>query len=221
MVKDLFTNYFHIPKQQPGWPLLAIAGGLAVILCALYLPAGLIGFSGFIYLHIILHSPRRTISKLPSGRIAAPIDGQILWVHRDKASARITVRVRADWLNSHITYAPMAGQIDQIIWYDGQFTGFADDALPPPENARQEIALTPLHSASSEDKITICHHGAPLSRVLQSCVQEGRKVSPEMPIALGLLRPKIDISFPASYGLDIYAGQRCLAGETIIAKKEV
>jgi phosphatidylserine decarboxylase len=142
-------------------------------------------------------------------------------VHRDKASARITVRVRADWLNSHITYAPMAGQIDQIIWYDGQFTGFADDALPPPENARQEIALTPLHSASSEDKITICHHGAPLSRVLQSCIQEGRKVSPEMPIALGLLRPKIDISFPASYGLDIYAGQRCLAGETIIAKKEV
>ena len=221
MVKDLFTNYFHIPKQQPGWPLLAIAGGLAVILCALYLPAGLIGFSGFIYLHIILHSPRRTISNLPSGHIAAPIDGQILWVHRDKASARITVRVRADWLNSHITYAPMAGQIDQIIWYDGQFTGFADDALPPPENARQEIALTPLHSASSEDKITICHHGAPLSRVLQSCVQEGRKVSPEMPIDLGLLRPKIDISFPASYGLDIYAGQRCLAGETIIAKKEV
>ena len=190
MVKDLFTNFFHIPKQQPGWPLLAIAGGLAVILCALYLPAGLIGFSGFIYLHIILHSPRRTISNLPSGHIAAPIDGQILWVHRDKASARITVRVRADWLNSHITYAPMAGQIDQIIWYDGQFTGFADDALPPPENARQEIALTPLHSASSEDKITICHHGAPLSRVLQSCVQEGRKVSPEMPIALGLLPNK-------------------------------
>jgi hypothetical protein len=221
MVKDLFTNYFHIPKQQPGWPLLAIAGGLAVILCALYLPAGLIGFSGFIYLHIILHSLRRAISKLPSGHIAAPIDGQILWVHRDKASARITVRFRADWLNSHITYAPIAGQIDQIIWYDGQFTGFADDALPPPENARQEIALLPLDGASSEDKITVCHHGAPLSRVLQSCVQEGRKVSPEMPIALGLLRPKIDISFPASYGLDIYPGQRCLAGETIIAKKEV
>ena len=32
MVKDLFTNYFHIPKQQPGWPLLAIAVVLAVIL---------------------------------------------------------------------------------------------------------------------------------------------------------------------------------------------
>ena len=63
MIKDLFTNYFHIPRQQPGWPLLAIAGGLTVILSALYLPAGLIGFSGFIYLHIILHSPRRTLSE--------------------------------------------------------------------------------------------------------------------------------------------------------------
>jgi hypothetical protein len=221
MYKDLFIKYFHIPKQQPGWPLLAIAGGLDIILCALYLPAGLIGFSGFIYLHIILHSPRRTLSELPSGHIAAPIDGQILWVHHDKASERTIVRFRADWLNSHIAYAPMAGQIDQIIWYDGQFMGFADDALPPPENARQEIALLPLDSASFEDKITVCHHGAPLSRILQSCLQEGRKVSPDMPIALGLLRPRIDMSFPVSYRLDIYAGQRCLAGQTIIAKKEV
>ena len=221
MYRDLFTMYFHIPKHQPGWPLLAIAGGFAIILCALYLPAGLIGFSGFIYLHIILHSPRRTLSELPSGHIAAPIDGQILWVHHDNASALTIVRIRADWLTSHIAYAPMAGQIDQIIWYDGQFTGFADDVLPPPENARQEIALLSLDSTSSADKITVCHYGAPLSRILQSCVQEGRKVSPDTPIALGLLRPKIDISFPASYSLDIYAGQRCLAGQTIIAKKEV
>ncbi len=221
MYKDLFTNYFHIPKQQPGWPLLAIAGGLTVILCALYLPAGLMGFSGFIYLHIILYNPRRTLSKLPSGHIAAPIDGHILWVHRETSTSRTIVRFRANWLNSHIIYAPIAGQIDQIIWYDGQFTGFADDVLPPSENARQEIVLLPEDHVSSEDKISVFHHGAPLSRLVQSCVQEGRKVSPEMPIALGLLRPRIDISFPASYRLNIYSGQRCLAGETIIAKKEI
>lgn len=220
MIKDLFTNYFHIPRQQPGWPLLAIAGGLTVILSALYLPAGLIGFSGFIYLHIILHSPRRTLSELPSGHITAPIDGQVLWVHHDKISARTTVRLRPDWFNSHIAYAPIAGQIDQIIWYDGQFSSFEDNALPPPENARQEIGILPAASSSSEDRITLCHHGTPMSRILQSCVQEGRKVNPEMPVALGLLRPKIDISFPASYVPSIYAGQRCLAGETNIAKKD-
>ena len=54
MIKDLFKSYFHFPKRQPGWPLLAITGGATVILSVLYLPLGLLGFASFIYLYIIL-----------------------------------------------------------------------------------------------------------------------------------------------------------------------
>ena len=123
---DLFKKYFHFPKQQPGWPVLAIIGGVTVILSVLYLPLGLLGFASFIYLFIILRRPQRVLSKRPSGQILAPIDGQVIWVHHDREQDRILIRLRQDIFNSHIAYAPIAGQIDQQIWYDGQFASFND-----------------------------------------------------------------------------------------------
>ena len=50
MIKEQFEKYFHVPRQKPGWPVLAVAGGLTAIASALYLPLGLIGLAGFIYL---------------------------------------------------------------------------------------------------------------------------------------------------------------------------
>ena len=66
MIKDLFKKYFHFPKQQPGWPVLAIIGGATVIFSVLYLPLGLLGFASFIYLCVILRRPQRVLSKRPS-----------------------------------------------------------------------------------------------------------------------------------------------------------
>ena len=217
MIKDLFKNYFHFPKRQPGWPLLAITGGATVILSVLYLPLGLLGFASFIYLYIILRPPHRTLSKWPSGQVLAPIDGQIIWVHHDSEQGSTQIRLRPDLLNSHIAYAPIAGQIDQQIWYDGRFAGFEDTEMPPLTNARQEIIFTPEVAVSSDDRVSMTHYGAPYSRIMQSFVQEGRKVIPETVVALGVLRTAIDVSFSTNYVPAITVGQRCLAGETVIA----
>ena len=77
----------------------------------------------------------------------------------------------------------------------------------------------PSADASVSDRVAMTHYGEPLARILQSCLSEGRQVSPSMPVALGVLRPKIDISFPESYSVMVKPGQRCLAGETILADK--
>jgi phosphatidylserine decarboxylase len=219
MIKDLFKKYFHFPKQQPGWPVLAIIGGATVILSVLYLPLGLLGFASFIYLCIILRRPQRVLSKRPSGQILAPIDGQVIWVHHDREQDRILIRLRPDIFNSHLAYAPIAGQIDQQIWYDGQFASFNDTEIPPLTTARQEIVFMPEEAISGDNRITMTHYGAPYSRIVQSFVQEGRNVTPETVVALGLLRTNIDVSFPASYAPAIGMGQRCLAGETVLADK--
>ena len=219
MKTDLFKKYFHFPKQQPGWPVLAITGGATVILSVLYLPLGLLGFAIFIYLYIILRRPQRVLSKMPSSQILAPIDGQIIWVHHDREQDLILIRLRPDIFNSHIAYAPIAGRIEQQIWYDGQFASFNDTERPPLTSARQEIVFMPEDAISGDNRITMTHYGAPYSRIVQSFVQEGRNVTPETAVALGLLRTDIDVSFPASYAPAIGMGQRCLAGETVLADK--
>ena len=223
MIKDLFENYFHFPKQQPGWPILAIIGGAVVILSALYLPLGLLGFASFIYFMIILRPPQRALpeplARRSSGQILAPIDGQIIWVHHDREHNCTHIRMRPDFLNSHLAYAPIAGQIDQQIWYDGQFASFGDTEMPPQTHACQEIIFTPEEAVSGDDRVSMTHYGAPYSRIIQSFVQEGRKVTPEMVVALGVLRAVVDVSFPAIYATGVQVGQRCLAGETVIANK--
>ena len=77
----------------------------------------------------------------------------------------------------------------------------------------------PEDAISGDNRITMTHYGAPYSRIVQSFVQEGRNVTPETVVALGLLRTNIDVSFPASYDQAIGLGQRCLAGETLLADK--
>ncbi len=69
--------------------------------------------------------------------------------------------------------------------------------MPPLTNARQEIVFTPEDSMSGDQQITMTHYGAPYSRIVQSFVQEGRNVTPETVVALGLLRTAIDVSFPS------------------------
>lgn len=219
MIKEQFEKYFHVPRQKPGWPVLAVAGGLTAIASALYLPLGLIGLAGFIYLKIILRMPKRAQPDIKAGQIAAPTDGQILMTHHDRENARYLVRLRPDWFNSHIAFAPIDGLIDQQIWYDGDFTAFGDAEMPAPSSARQEIIFLPFAGASVSDRVAMIHYGEPLARILQSCLPEGRQVSPSMAVALGLVRPKIDISFPDSYRVMVKPGQRCLAGETILADK--
>jgi len=219
MIKEQFEKYFHVPRQQPGWPVLAVAGGLTAIVSALYLPLGMIGLAGFVYLNIILRMPKRPQPYIRAGQIAAPIDGQILMKHHDRENARYLVRLRPDWFNSHIAFAPIDGLVDQQIWYDGDFTAFGDAEMPGPSSARQEIIFLPYAGASVSDRVAMTHYGEPLSRILQSFLPEGRKVSPSMAVALGVLRPKIDISFPDSYRVMVEPGQRCLTGETILADK--
>ena len=163
--------------------------------------------------------PKRAQPDIKAGQIAAPTDGQILMIHHDRENARYLVRLRPDWFNSHIAFAPIDGLIDQQIWYDGDFTTFGDAEMPGPSSARQEIIFLPSAVASVSDRVAMTHYGEPLARILQSFLPEGRKVSPSMAVALGLVRPKIDISFPDSHRVIVVLGQRCLAGETILADK--
>ena len=165
---EQFEKYFHVPRQEPGWPVLAVAGGLTAIVSALYLPLGLMGLAGFIYLKIILRMPKRPQPYIKTSQIAAPIDGQILMTHHDRENARYLVRVRPDWFNSHIAFAPIDGLIDQQIWYDGDFTAIGDAEMPGPSSARQEIIFLPSVDASVSNRVAMTHYGEPLSRILQS-----------------------------------------------------
>ena len=164
-------------------------------------------------------APKRAQPDIKAGQIAAPTDGQILMTHHDRENARYLVRLRPDWFNSHITFAPIDGLIDQQIWYDGDFAAFGDAEMPGPSSARQEIIFLPSADASVSDGVAMTYYGEPFCPYIAKLFARGTTGNPSMAVALGLVRPKIDISFPDSNRVMVVPGQRCLSGETILADK--
>jgi phosphatidylserine decarboxylase len=209
----LFARYFYYPRHQPGWSIRAAAGAAVVVCAVIYLPLGVIALSGFIYLLMILHLRDKSQLIDQPGQLVAPIDGQILAVFQDERTQQVTIRIRADWLQSQIAYAPISGRIEQQIWVDGSFSAFDDNAVPPADNARQEICISTERAV-----IEMIYHAGPVSRLFQTWLPEGRQVSPKDAVALGLFRCKMDIRCAAPFKPVVLPGQRCLAGETIIAR---
>jgi len=208
----LFSQYFQFPGRRPGWPVLAAAGAAAAGCSALYLPFGIIVFAGFVYLALILRQPASTPLPMAADTVCAPIDGRITAVSHDRATGRTVVRMCPDWLDSHIACAPAAAMTDQSLWLDGTFSRFDADNHPPQSNARlEQVFIT-----AGGHRIEVVHYGAPVTRLIQSFVEEGRAVRHGTPISLGLLRGYIDVIFHSPAPPPIVAGMRCIAAQTVI-----
>ncbi len=214
---EVLNGVFQLPGGKPGWPVLALAGAICICLLALYLPAGLMGFAGFIYLVILLRDPLPASDGLvqQDGHVYAPIDGVILHVDFDPDRHQALVRMQASWLDSHLFFAPVTGLVDEHIWYDGKFSPFEWNADVPQTNARLEtVFVTP-----SQKQIRLVCYGTPTARLVQAFIQEGRFVDGAQPIGLSLFMGCFDVIFKTDKAPPVHAGQRCLAGQTALSDR--
>ena len=64
-------------SNRPEWRLLAAAGTIVGCLTAVWLPFGIIGFAGFLYLAVLLR-PLAPVSQPDDDYVRAPVDGHYL-----------------------------------------------------------------------------------------------------------------------------------------------
>ena len=200
--------------QTIGWNIKAMAALLVIFLSWLYLPFGVIGFIGFLYLCLLLHIPQR---QLPAGLpqdsdiIIAPIDGRITYLGCDEG--HVIIDIQAHMTASQIVVSPISGVIEDKLWIDGAYIS-ADTPHFEMLAARQEWLFT----TPDGQNMSLLQFTSPLTRYLTSAFTTGQKISMAEPFALGLLRTHIRLILPASYHLEVYEGQSCLAGETLLAR---
>ena len=202
------------PSNQPEWRLLAVAGTAVGCLTAIWLPLGIVGFAGFIYLAVLLR-PVTSTAFQDDERVRAPVDGTILSVETrmlEKADEpSIEIRMRAGSFSSQIQCAPVSGVVDSIIWIAGTFTH--RDEAGVDQNAKREFIFETL----SQSYVSLIQHGDFFTRLLMSFVQEGQRVVPNNKIGVSLFNGHLSIILPAGTSVNVKAGQRILAGETILA----
>ena len=197
--------------QTIGWNIKAIAALVVIFLSWLYLPLGVIGFIGFLYLCLLLHMPDRHMTDRAIGLTLAPIDGRITFLSCHEN--HILIDMMAHMTSSQIIFAPQSGVIEDKLWIDGAYIN-NDKVHFEMLAARQEWLII----ADDGDQIGLIQFTSPQTRYVTGALTVGQKITMAEPFALGLLRSHIRLRLPKDYQLAVYEGQSIIAGETILAR---
>ena len=209
-VEIKFAELFQSPSAVPGWPLKACVGLFCIGLLALSLPLGVFGLGLFFYICLILRiTAQPTSSVMPDETVYAPVDGRVLSVHERSDGTKI-VTLQPDFFDSHLHYAPVAGQIEDITWVDGSFNFNSLDAVPDDARVRREISW----QTKEGHHIELIQFGSRWCRLVQCFLREGRQTKIAGPVGLALFRGVVMVTFIDSASLKIVPGQRCLAAQT-------
>lgn len=207
-------------SNRPEWRLLAAAGTIVGCLTAVWLPFGIIGFAGFLYLAVLLR-PLAPVPQPDDDYVRAPVDGTILSVDTGALNVdgdEVTVIfLRAGSFSSQLQSAPVRGIVDSVIWFAGVFktemfkTG--KDGAQMSNAARREF----IFETDSGHHIGFIQHGDSYARLLMGFVQEGQRLSGNEKIGVSLFHARASIIVPAQFDIKVTAGQRILVGETVLA----
>ena len=208
------------PSNRPEWRLLAAAGTIVGCLTAVWLPFGIIGFAGFLYLAVLLR-PLAPVSQPDDDYVRAPVDGTILSVDTGALNVdgdEVTVIcLRAGSFSSQLQSAPVRGIVDSVIWFAGVFktemfkTG--KDGTQMSNAARREF----IFETDSGHHIGFIQHGDSYARLLMGFVQEGQRLTGNEKIGGSLFHARLSIIVPAQFDIKVTVGQRILVGETVLA----
>ena len=213
------------PSNRPEWRLLAAAGTIVGCLTAVWLPFGIIGFAGFLYLAVLLR-PLAPVSQPDDDYVRAPVDGTILSVDTGALNVdgdEVTViRLRAGSFSSQLQSAPVRGIVDSVIWFAGVFKTeifkteifeSGKDGAQMSNAARREF----IFETDSGHHIGFIQHGDSYARLLMGFVQEGQRLTGNEKIGVSLFHARLSIIVPAQFDIKVTAGQRILVGETVLA----
>ena len=203
------------PSNRPEWRLLAAAGTIVGCLTAVWLPFGIIGFAGFLYLAVLLR-PLAPVSQPDDDYVRAPVDGTILSVDTGALNVdgdEVTVIcLRAGSFSSQLQSAPVRGIVDSVIWFAGVFKTGKDGAQMS-NAARREF----IFETDSGHHIGFIQHGDSYARLLMGFVQEGQRLTGNEKIGVSLFHARLSIIVPAQFDIKVTVGQRILVGETVLA----
>ena len=212
-------------SNRPEWRLLAAAGTIVGCLTAVWLPFGIIGFAGFLYLAVLLR-PLAPVSQPDDDCVRAPVDGTILSLDTGALNVdgdEVTVIcLRAGSFSSQLQSAPVRGIVDSVIWFAGVFkTDIFEtemfktdkDGAQMSNAARREF----IFETDSGHHIGFIQHGDSYARLLMGFVQEGQRLTGNEKIGVSLFHARLSIIVPAQFDIKVKVGQRILVGETVLA----
>ena len=216
-----------------GWPVLAMAGVMTILVSFVALPVGCFLLGVMMWLAHILRVPHRLP---PHGEnlVVAPVDGRVVQIKHCLAETddispsydalRITIRTKLS--DTQMQTSPITGHLVDNCLFPGLFAPWTniDHANSDRDqdswedvrrlNERREITLR--HAQGHE--VVMVQLATKTARQLVCRLAEGKHLVVADPIGMARLAGVTDIYVPAASIADIALGQHVVAAETILAR---
>jgi len=211
-----------VPIHPAGWPFIALFALVTLgISFGLWAPFAIIGVPLTLWCVYFFRNPPRTLPLEPE-LVIAPADGRVLSTDvaplpDELSSLKGEYRCIAIFMNVfdvHVNRSPIAGTITNKIYHEGQFVNASLDKAST-ENER--LALTLEVDGPRKVSIAVVQIAGLVARriICQSAVGDRLNVGQ----IFGLIRfgSRVDVWMPHDTNVLVLPGQRCIAGETVIA----
>jgi phosphatidylserine decarboxylase len=208
-----------IPVNRAGWPFIA---GFALVALLLWTFSGFLGFLGLIatlWCLWFFRDPER-MTPVRGGLVVSAADGVVCAVTQapppadlglaDRPLTRISVFL--DIFDVHVNRIPIDGIVRAVRYRPGTFLNASLDKASE-DNERNAVRIDTPEGPS----IVVVQIAGLIARRIKSWIGEGEAVRAGARFGLIRFGSRVDVYLPDGVAPLVSPGQRCIAGETVIA----
>ncbi|MBX9797729.1 phosphatidylserine decarboxylase [Sphingomonas sp.] len=164
------------------------------------------------------------VTPLGDDLLVSPADGVVMAAERVPVPAEIAgdaglgapelmrVSIRLGLADVHINRTPIAGTVRQLVYSSGRFQ--MGDGDKSAERERQHIVI----EGRDHRRIGLTQIAGTFARRIVSFVKPGDMVAAGQRLGLIRFGSRVDLYVPDDMAVQVVAGQRVVAGETVIAR---
>ncbi|MFZ1413706.1 MAG: phosphatidylserine decarboxylase [Defluviicoccus sp.] len=210
---------FLVPIHREGWRFIGVAAAGAAGLALLSPAAGICGVIITAWCAYFFRDPPR-MTPTRRGLIVSPADGLIVAVGPAtpppelavEGSSFTRVSIFMSIFDVHINRAPVDGRIVRTAYRPGRFVSAATDKSSD-DNERRSFLI----AADDGMAIVVVQIAGLIARRICAWVIDGDAVRTGQRIGMIRFGSRVDVYLPAPVAPLVAAGQRSIAGETVLA----
>lgn len=213
------SSYIMVPIHREGWPFIGLFAVAALLLGWLWGPLGWLGLVATLWCVYFFRNPDR-MTPTRDGLVISPADGVVCLVGDAVPPAELglgeaprpRVCVFMSVFDVHVNRAPLSGRVTKLAYHAGKFVNAALDKASE-ENERMAVAL------ELEDGRTVAfvQIAGLVARRIKCDLVEGQQIRAGERFGLIRFGSRVDVYFPEGVQPQVALGQRCIAGETVLA----
>ena len=217
--KDGLLSGILVPVAREGWPFIGVFAGVSVLLFMVAEPLGYVGAILTLWCVYFFRNPDR-VTPSREGLVITPADGVVQLI-LDKAPPKqlemgdtpvTRISVFMNVFDCHVNRIPCDGRIGKLSYIPGRFVNAALDKASE-ENERQMLRI----DRPDGKQVAAVQIAGLVARRIICYLQDDQTVHAGERFGLIRFGSRVDVYLPPGVASQVVVGQRCIAGETVLA----